>query len=250
MSKPILFISDLHLEDSRRDITASLLSFLHKHSGECECLYILGDLFEVWIGDDESTPLTQTVADALISFSRQGSQIRIMHGNRDFLIGKDYAQQCGASLITDPYILKGPAGDIVLMHGDTLCTDDTAYMQFREMVRTPTWQEAFLSQSLDARREFARQARAESQKATSDKQSEIMDVNGQAVINTLNTHQKATLLHGHTHRPQIHDVEISPDHSDIQTARRIVLGDWDKSGWYAELTANDLKLHEFPLSEA
>ena len=250
MSKPILFISDLHLEESRQDITASLLSFLHKHSGECECLYILGDLFEVWIGDDESTPLTQTIADALKNFSDNGSQIRVMHGNRDFLIGDDYAKQCGASLITDPYILQHPSGDILLMHGDTLCTDDTAYMQFRDMVRDPGWQGEFLSQSLEARREFARQARAESQKATFNKQSEIMDVNSEAVVAAMESHQQSTLLHGHTHRPHIHDVEVSLDSPAAQKARRVVLGDWDKSGWYAELTANGLELHEFPLSEA
>ena len=250
MSQPILFISDLHLEESRQDITASLRSFLHKHSGKCDCLYILGDLFEVWIGDDESTPLTQSIAEALKSFSDNGSQIRIMHGNRDFLIGDDYASQCGASLITDPYILEHPSSDILLMHGDTLCIDDTEYMQFRNMVRNPAWQQEFLSQGLDVRREFARQARAESQKATSDKQSDIMDVNKQAVVTALESHQQGILLHGHTHRPQIHEVEIFLNSPDAQKARRIVLGDWDKSGWYAELSADGLRLHEFPLSEA
>lgn len=145
MSKRILFISDLHLQESRSDITRTLLQFLDINSGKCAALYILGDLFEDWIGDDEQSPLIDEITSALRGFHVAGSSIYLMHGNRDFLIGDNFAKRCGAELIEDPCILKTEAGHIVLLHGDTLCTDDLEYMQFRAQVRQQVWQQEFLA---------------------------------------------------------------------------------------------------------
>lgn len=251
MSRPILFISDLHLEDSRPDITASFFDFLDKYAGMCDSLFILGDFFEVWIGDDESTPLSESVAKALLRFQQTGSAVYIMHGNRDFLIGDQYAQSCGAKLISDPYTLTtSEADDILLLHGDSLCTDDTAYMEFRTMVRNSDWQKEFLAQSLDSRREFAQQARAESQQATAEKQAEIMDVNQNAVHAAFANQMYVTMIHGHTHRPKVHKFQLESGADEVTDATRLVLGDWDKFGWYAELNHGELSLHKFPLSEA
>ncbi len=249
MKQPILFISDLHLEESRPDITANLLYFLREHAGKCHSLFILGDLFEVWIGDDESTALTQEVATALHSFQAQGSSVFLLHGNRDFLMGSAYAEQCGATLIEEPYVLETDNGKHLLVHGDSLCTDDVDYMKFRDMVRNPQWQQEFLSQSLSARREFADQARQQSQAATAGKAMDIMDVNQQAVEELLHTSQMTSLIHGHTHRPKVHDIQLDSPINEQQRALRLVLGDWDKSGWYAELVENKLSLHQFPLQE-
>ncbi len=249
MSKPVLFISDLHLEESRPDITASLLAFLKQHAGNCDSLFILGDLFEVWIGDDDSSPLTEEVAAALAEFNQQGSEIFLMHGNRDFLMGEQFAASCGATLISEPYLLDRPWGTALLIHGDSLCTDDTGYMEFRSMVRNPAWQEEFLAQPIEARQAFARQAREESQQATAEKQSEIMDVNQTAVLELLHTAQQTTLIHGHTHRPAVHDFPLDEEISGSDVATRLVLGDWDKTGWSAAFTEEGLELDEFPLSQ-
>lgn len=244
MSDRILFISDLHLQESRPDLTAALLSFLKRNSSNSSALYILGDLFEVWIGDDDKSELMDTVAEALTDYARSGADVFLMHGNRDFLLGQDYASRCQATLIHEPHILTSAShGPITLLHGDTLCTDDTEYQQFRTLVRDPAWQREFLSKSLDERRTFAAQARAQSQQATASKQSDIMDVNPEAVA-SLVTHDKVSLLiHGHTHRPAKHPLPGS----EAKAAQRIVLGDWDKTAWYVELTPSAIDLIEFPL---
>ncbi len=247
MSERLLFISDLHLEDSRPDITAALLQFLQRMQGDCAELYILGDLFEAWIGDDEVTDLSRHVADALLGFSTTGARIYLMHGNRDFLLGEDYAKQCGATLISEPYIVHSGSEDFLVLHGDSLCTDDVDYQQFRQMVRQPQWQAQFLSQPLEARREFARQARAQSQAATAGKDLEIMDVNQPAVLALMENCQRTRLIHGHTHRPARHAVSLAKPVTGQTTGERVVLGDWDKQGWYAELQDGELNLLNFPL---
>ncbi|MCY4265578.1 MAG: UDP-2,3-diacylglucosamine diphosphatase [Gammaproteobacteria bacterium] len=248
MTEPILFISDLHLEESRPDITAALLRFLEQHAGCCHSLFILGDLFEVWIGDDESTTLTRQVAAALEKFAKLGTQLYLMHGNRDFLIGETYAQECGGvRLIREPYRLETDTCTYLLVHGDSLCTDDTEYQQFRSMVRDPHWQKGFLTQSLTARRDFARQARQESQVAIADKSMAIMDVNSDSVIELLRSQQLNSLIHGHTHRPAFHNIELDPPIAGQNKATRLVLGDWDKAGWYARLAEGNLSLHNFRL---
>tara|TARA_B100000953_G_scaffold36554_1_gene28493 strand:+ start:537 stop:1286 length:750 start_codon:yes stop_codon:yes gene_type:complete len=247
LSKRILFISDLHLEESRPDITRTLLQFLNINSGKCAALYILGDLFEVWIGDDEQNPLIDEITSALRGFHVAGSSIYLMHGNRDFLIGDNFAKRCGAELIEDPCILKTEAGHIILLHGDTLCTDDLEYMQFRAQVRQQIWQQEFLAKPLDDRRAFAQEARQASQKTAGIKDNSIMDVNGQAVLDLFNQFQENMMLHGHTHRPAVHELAFSNPINGQIKGQRIVLGDWNNKAWYAETQNKEISLLSFDL---
>ena len=170
--------------------------------------YILGDLFEVWLGDDARGSCVDTVSDALRDFTQSGSKLFLMHGNRDFLIGNNFAAQCGAQLIQEPYRLGTAHGDIILLHGDSLCTDDLEYQHFRNMVRTVQWQSEFLSRSLEERAQFAQQARAQSQESVANKTEEILDVNQQAVLDCFESNGCPRLLHGHTHRPAVHAVSL------------------------------------------
>ncbi len=247
MSSRILFISDLHLEDDRPDITAALLGFLERNKAACKALYILGDLFEVWIGDDGATKLSERIAIALNDFNQAGSDIFILHGNRDFLIGGDFVARCGATLIDDSTVIDTAAGPALVLHGDDLCTDDVDYIQFRSMVRQDSWQRDFLAQSLSERLAFADQARQRSQEATSIKENSIMDVNRSQVEQRLHEYGQTLMIHGHTHRPQIHEVQLVEPIDSTSTATRVVLGDWDRNGWYAEINADGLTLEKFPL---
>lgn len=247
LSSRTLFISDLHLQESRADITSTLLHFLKLNQGQCDALFILGDLFEVWIGDDDDSELKATIARALTAFNLAGAWIFMAHGNRDFLIGQNYAERCGATLIEDPYILQGDTGTVLLLHGDQLCTDDSDYMKFRNLVRDTNWQQEFLAKSLDERRVFARQAREQSRTATAGKAAEIMDVNQAAVLQLLTSTRQTTLIHGHTHRPAIHKISLDSSIDESSEAKRIVLGDWDRQGWFAELNADGIRLQNFPL---
>ena len=249
MSKRLLFISDLHLEDSRPDITATLLQFLNQQTGRCHGLYILGDLFEVWIGDDAWEPLAQRVAAALKAFSEAGAKVWLMHGNRDFLLGEKFAAACGAHLLPDPSIIDTPLGQLLLSHGDMLCTDDVDYQKFRRQVRDPAWQRAFLARSLSERRAFADQARQQSKQATAGKDAGIMDVNAGAVQRFLLDHQQRQLLHGHTHRPDFHRLSLPEEVRGETDAWRLVLGDWDRQAWYAELDASGVELRRMPLAD-
>ncbi len=248
MSKPILFISDLHLQDDRPDLTRALLMFLQENHGKCEELYILGDLFEVWLGDDSLTATSEAVATALHEFAECGSDVYIMHGNRDFLMGTEFAARCGASLLAEPYRLHSKLGDIVLMHGDVLCTDDTEYQAFRSMVRSAEWQADFLARNLDERIAFARQARQQSSEATAQKQDDIMDVNQAAVLEFLQRVDCPRLLHGHTHRPDVHSIALQSKIGGSSEAIRMVLGDWGIRGWFAELDGEHWQLKQFSIS--
>ena len=247
MPRRILFISDLHLEEGRADITAALLAFLDRNESACDALYILGDLFEVWIGDDDSNELSARVAKALRSFQEAGADIFILHGNRDVLLGTNYAASCGATIIPGSIIITTPIGPAIVLHGDDLCSDDVQYMQFRTMVRQESWQQDFLSKTLSERRAFAEQARRQSQQATSIKENAIMDVNPAAVEQRLREHGQTLMIHGHTHRPAIHEIELEEAIDSRNQARRVVLGDWDSHGWYAAIDADGLVLEKFPL---
>lgn len=242
MSSRILLISDLHLEQGRPDITAALFAFLERNTGNCGALYILGDLFEVWIGDDDATELSNAVANALHCFHEAGADIFIIHGNRDFLLGSGYATSCGATLIDDSTVIDTPIGPALVLHGDDLCSDDTEYINFRNTVRQESWQQDFLSKTLTKRRAFADQARQQSQQATASKQNSIMDVNPSAVQQRLHDTAQKLMIHGHTHRPQVHELILGED-----KAQRVVLGDWDKHGWFVEIDAGGLRLEKFPL---
>ncbi|MFK7864118.1 MAG: UDP-2,3-diacylglucosamine diphosphatase [Pseudohongiellaceae bacterium] len=233
-----LFISDLHLDQSRPDITAALDEFLSHNLGKVDQLYILGDLFEAWIGDDNPSELSDAVAQSLHLFASAGAELFFAHGNRDFLLGDVYAGRCKAQILPEQTVIETAIGPLLIMHGDSLCVDDTDYQDFRRMVRTLQWQQQFLDQPLAQRQAFAEQARAQSAAATAGKKNEIMDVNALAVSQNLEKAKATTMLHGHTHRPAIHELDNSG-------GKRIVLGDWDKLGWYASIDSTGLKLESF-----
>ena len=218
---PKLFISDLHLDEARPQITDLFVRLLAAEARTVDALYILGDLFESWIGDDDDAPLASRVADALRGLRESGVPIYFMHGNRDFLLGADYAACAGMQLLGDPTVVELDGERTLLMHGDTLCVDDVEYQKFRALVRNPAWQAQFLAKPLAERRAFAAQARGESRKQTAIKAAEIMDVNQRAVASTMRAHGVRRLIHGHTHRPATHRFEL-----EGAVAERIVLGDW------------------------
>ena len=216
-----LFISDLHLDESRPHIVDAFEHLLAGEARAADALYILGDLFESWIGDDDDAALPARVAQALRRRRDHGVSIHFMHGNRDFLLGADYAARAGLTLLADPSVIELAGERTLLMHGDTLCTDDVDYQRFRARVRDPQWQRAFLARPLAERRAFAAQARGESSRQTAMKAADIMDVNPLAVAATMRAHGVRRLIHGHTHRPATHRFLL-----DGQPAERIVLGDW------------------------
>jgi UDP-2,3-diacylglucosamine hydrolase len=216
-----LFISDLHLDASRPHIVELFTRLLANEARDAAALYILGDLFESWIGDDDDAALPAVVALSLRALRDSGVPIYFMHGNRDFLLGPDYAARAGLTLLTDPTVIELAGERTLLMHGDTLCTDDIDYQKFRALVRDSVWQKLFLAKPLAERRAFAAQARGESRKQTALKQAEIMDVNQTAVESALRAHGVHRMIHGHTHRPATHRFDL-----DGQVAERIVLGDW------------------------
>ncbi len=248
MPDRVLLISDLHLEEQRPDITAAFKRFLLNNQGQCSQLFILGDLFEVWIGDDAQSQLAEEIAASLSAFNEAGSAIYLMHGNRDFLLGDSYAKACGAELIPEHYVLALEKQEFLLLHGDSLCTDDTDYQEFRSMVRNPSWQEAFLAKTIEERVTYAQEARRQSQLATGAKPTEIMDVNNAAVQALFAENQQQIVIHGHTHRPAIHSVALNSSAAKELAGQRIVLGDWDKYIWYAEIHGSEVELHSTPLT--
>jgi UDP-2,3-diacylglucosamine hydrolase len=236
----ILLISDLHLSPERPDLTRAFFAFLETRASQAGALYILGDFFNVWIGDDDDAPLCTDVARALKQLSDSGTSVYLMHGNRDFLMGDAWAKACGAILIHEPYLLEQGGARFLLAHGDALCTRDTDYMAFRSMVRAPAWQQGFLARPLPERRAFADQARARSKTMSSNKPDDIMDVTPSEVERMLAGTDVTTLIHGHTHRPAVHEL---PD-----GRTRIVLGDWDTEGWYVSIENGVPELLHFAIA--
>ncbi len=238
-----LFISDLHLEESRPDITGAFLGFLKTHAMGVERLYILGDFFEAWIGDDERTPLQEQVAAALREVRDSGTEIFLMHGNRDFLIGNDYCERAGATLLDDPTVIGLYGTPALLMHGDSLCTADVEYQKFRANMRNPQMQKMMLARPLEDRQQMARQLRQMSMAKNQGKAEDIMDVTPEEVVKELEHHGVQLMIHGHTHRPAIHDLEANGE-----PARRIVLGDWDTHVWWLEArSGQEPELKKVPL---
>ena len=215
------FISDLHLSGERPDIIRHFIDFLQQEAAQAEALYILGDLFELWVGDDAMSADMEPAVNALASLSNTGVPIFVMRGNRDFLIGDEFAKTAGCTLLDDPTIIELYGVSTLLMHGDTLCTDDVDYQQFRQQVRDPAWQAEYLAKSVDERLAMAKQARQISEARTKEKPEDIMDVNNKAVENTFQRYQVSQIIHGHTHRPAIHELIV-----DNKKFKRIVLGDW------------------------
>lgn len=234
-----LFISDLHLHEERPLVTAAFFSFLQTEASTATSLYILGDLFDAWVGDDDDFPLVHAVAQALKEIS-QKTKIFFQHGNRDFLLGHDYAQRCGMSLLPELFVLESDSERWLLAHGDQFCTKDLAYQQFRAQVRDPLWQQALLSKPLNERRAIAKQLREKSQDANSLKAEDIMDVTPIEIKNVLEKYQCQKLIHGHTHRPARHALTLENN----TPAERIVLGDWDSTFWFLRQGDTKLELNQ------
>jgi len=234
-----LFISDLHLSAERPDTVRLFLGFLAQRAPRTATLYILGDMFDVWIGDDLDVPPIPRIKRALHDLARGGTRIRLMHGNRDFLLGDRFCADSGCELLPDPSLIDLQGIPTLLMHGDSLCTDDLDYQAFRRQVRDPAFIANFLSQSIPQRIAMVSEFRAKSGEATSMKAEDIMDVNPQAVAEYMRQQGARCLIHGHTHRPALHHFEL-----DGRTLRRYVLGEWhadsarilsvDRDGWREE----------------
>ena len=227
---PTLFISDLHLDPERPAITRLFGDFIDGEARSAEALYILGDLFEAWVGDDDRSETATFVAERLKGLADSGVPVSFMHGNRDFLLGGEYARRAGMTLLDDPTVVDLYGQRVLLMHGDTLCTDDAAYQQFRAQTRDPAWQAGFLAQPMAARQAFAQQARAASQARQGElreagKVETITDVAPAAVDAAFRAHGVDMLVHGHTHRPAVHALEV-----DGRARTRVVLGDWYEQG--------------------
>jgi len=235
-----LFISDLHLCKSRPDIIQAFLAFLQANSSQEYTLFILGDFFEYWAGDDDiNTPFHQTICQAINKVTASGTKVFLMHGNRDFLIGEHFASACNLSILSDPTMIKHKDQQILLSHGDALCTDDADYQAMRTQFRNHDWQAAFLSQPLSKRKAIIADLRNQSKAAKSEKSMAIMDVNNKAVSALLTQHDyPEVLIHGHTHRPNIHEHVVNGH----QTTR-YVLGDWYEQGSYLSLNAEGFQNH-------
>lgn len=232
-----LFISDLHLDARRPAMVALFLRFLAEQAARADALYILGDLFEYWIGDDMlDHPATAAalapVAEGLRALSARGVPVYFQHGNRDFLIGEDFARRCGIRLLPEAQVVELDGVPTLLMHGDSLCTDDVDYQRLRVMLRDPQWQREFLALPMEERIVQAQALREKSREAAQVKTETIMDVNPHTVVETMRRHGVHRLIHGHTHRPAVHEFEL-----DGAPARRIVLGDWYEQG--SVLTCRD-----------
>lgn len=235
-----LFISDLHLHENRPLATEAFFSFLQSEARGAETLYILGDLFDAWVGDDDDRPLVAAVAQALKKLAAQGTKIFFQHGNRDFMLGSSYAQRCGMQLLPEYFILEVADECWLLAHGDQFCTRDSAYQQFRLIARNPEWQKQMLAKSLDERRLIAAQLREKSKDANSIKAEDIMDVTNEEIPKILVEKKCTRLIHGHTHRPARHEVAL-PNNGK---GERIVLGEWDKTYWFIRQKGKNLELIE------
>ncbi len=236
-----LFISDLHLDHSRPDISAQFSAFLQGPATKVEALYILGDLFEAWIGDDDNNPVAPAVGAGLTALAERGVETFFMAGNRDFLVGDGFLDGARCTRLTEPTVVNLYGQRVLLLHGDSLCVDDHDYMAFRSMVRDPAWQAAFLAKPLAQRRAMAAQARLISQTNTAEKPAEIMDVNQDAVAAVMAEHGVDLLLHGHTHRPDVHTLRLPAG-----PATRIVLGDWYSQGSAVRWNASGFELMVLP----
>lgn len=240
-----LFISDLHLTVERPATNEQFFRFLHEEAARCDALYILGDLFEYWVGDDElkdaeGDPLGKQVARALRVLSKSGVAVHLMVGNRDFLMGSRFCAESGAGFLDDPRVVEIDGKPVLLMHGDTLCTDDADYQGWRATARSAAWQKEFLAKSLPDRRETIEALRAKSKAVVQAKPAEIMDVNEGAVREAFRVHGVQLMIHGHTHRPAKHEHEV-----DGRLCQRWVLPDWYGRGGYLVLDAMGPRLVSF-----
>lgn len=238
-----LFIADLHLSENEPATTAGFISFLENEAVHADALYILGDLFEFWIGDDDPSELHTEIATALAALHDKGVPCYFIHGNRDFLIGKRFAQRCKMTLLPDESVINIYEYRVLILHGDELCTDDPGYLRFRKIIRNSLIKNIFLMLPLFLRLKIANKLRQQSKISNRGKSSVMMDVNQLAVIKKLQDYNVIYMIHGHTHRPAIHDMTI-----DGQLSQRAVLGAWHESGSVFRVrTNNDIELVSFPL---
>ncbi|MGL4860494.1 MAG: UDP-2,3-diacylglucosamine diphosphatase [Enterobacteriaceae bacterium] len=239
----LLFIADLHLSTAQPAITAGFLHFLQHEAREAEALYILGDLFDAWVGDDDPDPLKQTVAEALRQLQQHGVDLFFIHGNRDFLLGQTFARQSGLTLLPPECLLNLYGKKTLIMHGDSLCSDDLAFQRYRRWVLNPLIQWLFLRLPLRCRLRIARRLRQKSHASQHYKSEQIMDVSARSVEERLTHYGVNMLIHGHTHRPAQHDLSVQG-----HPARRIVLGDWHSDrGSVLKVTPQGEQLIAFPL---
>ena len=240
-----LFIADLHLEDARPGTTDAFVRFLREEARGAEALYILGDLFEAWVGDDDPSGTGARTAEALSLLASQGTRIEFIHGNRDFLLGHDYAARCRMRLLPDPAVIMLDGAPVLIGHGDLYCTSDAGYQQFRAMTRHPQWRAQFLSQPLAARLAFAQQAREASKARYGELRQAgtaetVTDVTPAAVDAAFERYGVSRIIHGHTHRPAMHDHGAGRE--------RIVLGDWyGGPARFLRAHGKGLQLQAFPL---
>ena len=229
-----LYISDLHLHEERPAANERFFRFVEEDAAGADALYVLGDLFEYWIGDEElETPFNGIVVSFFHRLARAGTRLYFMHGNRDFLLGSRFAAATGGELLADPSVKD----DILLMHGDTLCIDDLDYQNWRRTARDPGWQRGFLAKSLAERHSVVHGLREKSKEVIGAKPAQIMDVNEGAVADALRRHGVARLVHGHTHRPGLHRLEV-----DGRRCERWVLPDWYGGGGYLEVAQGKPRL--------
>lgn len=238
----ILLISDLHLQEERPDITRAFLALLDGRARSASALYILGDFFETWIGDDGMSPFQQSICQALRVVSDRGTAVYLMHGNRDFLIGQAFCEAAGCTLLSDPSVVNLGGERVLLMHGDSLCTRDVGYLKLRRVLRNPLTLWILRHLSLANRQRLARKLRSESKAQTQMKATEIIDVTPEEIPQVMAAHGVRTLIHGHTHRPAIHKLMV-----DGEPARRIVLGDWDRQGWALQVDEQGFQLAPFAI---
>jgi UDP-2,3-diacylglucosamine hydrolase len=233
-----LFVSDLHLAAERPAAVAAFFGFLAREASQSQAIYILGDLFEYWIGDDDlGDPFNASIAQALARTAARGVNLHFMHGNRDFLIGREFCRMAGLTLLADPHRIGLNGRDAILMHGDTLCTDDHDYQSWRRIARSAEWQREILAESIVERRERVLELREKSRQAIRVKPAEIMDANDGAVRDALREHKVDLLIHGHTHRPAHHSLDVVGKACD-----RWVLPEWYGRGGYLVSDSSGLRL--------
>jgi UDP-2,3-diacylglucosamine hydrolase len=236
-----LFVSDVHLEAGAPEAVEQFLDFLRTHAADAEALYVLGDLFETWVGDDDPDPAKARVCEGLRALTTRGTGCFVLHGNRDFLIGRDFCRNTGSRLLADPVVVDLNGERVLLTHGDALCTDDHSYQELRSIVRTPEWQRRFLSLPLFERELLANKARAGSREHISRTIPDIMDVNEDTVSTAYRATRVRRIIHGHTHRPAVHDTDI-----EGEPAQRIVLGAWYEQGSYVAYENGRYELRSLP----
>ena len=236
-----LFVSDVHLDSAAPQATEQFLSFLRHEAAAAEALYILGDLFEAWVGDDDEEPGNERVCRALHELTSGGVACFALHGNRDFLLGRGFCERSGCRLLTDPVILELEGERVLLTHGDALCTDDHPYQELRSIVRDRAWQQRFLSLPRAHREQLADEARAGSRRHTARTVPYIMDVNPASVGAAFRAAGVARLVHGHTHRPGVHELEV-----DGRPVQRIVLGAWYEQGSFLRYERGRYELRTLP----